>query len=101
VPSLDVEPCKLLQHLGTEEGYDLMLGELAVALRRAGGDAIRFRLPLVYTPSDEVRYGDLARLDVGAGAHRSDQLGKFDLRLALSAFERLIRDLALTGSVAA
>jgi hypothetical protein len=67
--------------------HDLMLGKLAIALRRARGDAVRCGLPLIDAAPYEVSDRDLAWFDVGAAAEGSDQPGKLDLGLAFGALK--------------
>src|SRR5262249_33899660 len=98
VPDLNIEPGELLQGLGAGMSHDLGFRKLAIALRRACGDAARRGLPLVNTGPHEVGSRDLGRLDIGAAVCRGDQLGELDLRLALGALERLVGDLTLAGT---
>src|SRR5262249_11586499 len=86
MPLLDVERAQLAQHLGAEMWRDLMFEKLPLALCRARGDAAG-GLPLVDARAHEIGYRGLARFDVVAFASSGDQLGAFDLCLALRAGE--------------
>src|SRR5262249_42492096 len=85
VPCLDIKPGELLQHLVPKVRYDLMLGQLPIALRGPGRDFV-CRFPLVDARQYKVPNRHLAWLDVRAGPRRGDQLGELALgALALAA----------------
>src|SRR5262245_36653466 len=67
---------------------NLVLGELAIALRCSGGDVAR-RLPLVDPPAHELGHRDLGALDVAAPAQIGDQFGLLNLSLTLGALDRM------------
>src|SRR5262249_37029713 len=96
MPLLDVERPQLAQHLGAEMWRDLMLQKLPLALCRARGDA-GGGLPLVDARAHEIDHRGLARFDVVAFASSGDQLGTFDLCLALRAGEAMPFAPALPG----
>jgi hypothetical protein len=54
-------------------------------------------LPLIDAKAYEIGHGSLARLDIVVLAYGGDQLGAFDLRLALGALEAMPFTLAPAG----
>src|SRR5262245_29622315 len=96
MPSLDVERPQLAQHLGAEMWRDLMFEELPLALCCARGD-VAGGLPLVDARAHEIGHRGFARFDVVTPASSGDQLGTFDLCLALRAGEAVPFPPALPG----
>jgi hypothetical protein len=95
VPRFYIEPRKPLQEFGPEVWHNLILNELAVALRRPGRD-VASRLPLIDTFPHERRYHDFQWFDIAAMAGGGYEFGQFDRRLFPGAAEAMIARFAST-----